>query len=279
MDAGHEDETDSSDPSDPDPCDLLEADRDGVALWLDAAEGIVADDEGRVQQWDDRSSHQHVATPVGLAPDWPLLVTSADGFPAVRFGVVEGGPLVRRLVVPDHASLQFGTDSFAIIVVLRHHTPTNVPEPEMEHGGIFLKSCNCAGYVGPQLFANDVWPRHLQTGAPVSGFALGLAARTDYSTQTLLSGFNDDELHVVVAKRIRDEISIEVDGQPHTSAVVSSTLDVSTPGVPVTIGANGFVDLQALEGEIYEMIVLTGTATLRAGTRAECLARSYGIRE
>jgi hypothetical protein len=261
----------------PNPCLDVEFAVEGVALWLDATLGVVADDQGRVEQWLDRSPHRHVAQATGLAPDWPLLVP-ADGFASVRFGVVEGTSITRRVMIADHASLQFGSDAFAIIAVLRHHTPTGGVDSEMEHGVIFAKTCECGGFVGPALFANDLWPHHLRGEDAVAGFAFGLAARTDYSTQSIIGGFNDDRLHVVVAQRAGDEITVTVDGSPHVATLVSSTLDVSTPGVPVTIGAHGVLALQALEGDIRELIVLRGPATARAAERADCLLRKHGIR-
>jgi hypothetical protein len=259
-------------------CAEWETPTSGISLWLDAAFGIVADDQGRIEQWLDRSQYQHVAGAAGEPVSWPLFVPSAQQGPAVRFGMV-AGTTVRRLVVADDDSLQFGTEAFAIIAVLRHHTPTVATDPELEHGAIYAKVCNnCAGYVGPELFANDLWPYHISGGDTRSGFSFMIAARLDYSAQTSAIGFNDDKLHVILARRLRDELAVDIDGVPDASGLVSSTLNVSAPGWPVTIGAHGVQELQPLEGDLFELIVMRGTEVLRAEERVDCLLRKYGFR-
>jgi hypothetical protein len=250
---------------------------DGVALWLDAAMGVDVDDQGRIGQWLDRSPYQHVAQAVGEATDWPLS-KSVGGYKAVGFGVVEGASTTRHFLIADDPSLQFGTDDFAIIAVLQHRTPTVASDPEMEHGVIYAKTCDCANYVGPALFANDLWPYHVSGANARSAFAFMVAARTDYSAQTASEGFNDNKRHIVLARRIHDVLAIEVDGMPQATALTSSTLDVSTAGVPVTIGAHGVVDLQALEGEIFELIAVRGTDVLHTPERVGCLLKKYDIR-
>jgi hypothetical protein len=202
---------------------------------------------------------------------------NVDGFPAVGFGAVAGMSANRKLTILDHPSLQFGSEPFAVIAVLRHRTPTTTsPEPEDAHGAIFIKACECANYIGVGFYANDVWPWHLRQQQPRSSFALGIAARTDYSTETNIGGFNDNRRYVVLASRIGNELAIYVDGNSHVAALTSPTLDISNPGVPITIGAHGTKVIQALEGEIFELIAIKGNAALRARERAACLLQKYG---
>jgi hypothetical protein len=58
---------------------------DGLALWLDAAEGVTLDAAGRVERWDDLSPSKQVADQQD-SDRRPLLVTDAvGGQPALRF--------------------------------------------------------------------------------------------------------------------------------------------------------------------------------------------------
>lgn len=262
-----------------DPCVVLESPGPEVALWLDASRGVVLDGDGRVEAWTDRTVHQHVARPIGDSVNWPVLIAEEQhGHPGVQFGMVGSGPFVRRMKIADHPSLQFGTAEFALIVVLRHRTPIDASQTEFNHGAIFAKPCNCSYFPGVMFFANDVWPEYLGTGGSVSGFNLMIASRTDYSTQTLNGGFNDNRIHVVVGRRVRDEVSVDIDGAIHAVALASATLNLSNPGVDVNIGGHLVADLQALEGEMFELLAITGPAARNTDVRVECLMRKYGLR-
>lgn len=266
---------------DPEPsCEPSGILNDEIVLWLDAAHGIVPDNQGRLGQWLDRSTYAHAANAIGIPEDWPVLIgDAAHGLPAVRFGA-GNGTSVRRLMIADDPSLQFGTAPFTLIAVVRYRNSTTHPDQDMQYGSIFQKACStCAGYVGPYLFASDPWPSYLSAGAEPAhtAFLFEIAARTDYAARSALSGFNDDQVHVVVAQRTRDELLVDVDGLPHAAAVVSSTLDVSTPGVPVAIGAHATVDVQALDGEIFELVAIAGTSS-RLAIVSECLLAKYQLR-
>ena len=276
----HDDDAGQSKPDEPvDPCAAppLAADDGEIVLWLDAAAGVVADQEGRVERWVDQSEYQHVAEAVGEPGDWPLyLPQAAQGRPAVQFGVVGAGPAIRRLLIDDHSSLWFGMGEFSIIAVLRYRNTTDSPNPDMQFGAIFQKACDCPGFVGVLLFANDVWDPYAGTGPARTSFLFELAARIDYAARSLITGFNDNQVHVVVARRSHDELGVDVDDLPHATALVASTLDVSNPGVPVAIGAHGRVDLQALEGDIFELVAVRGTTAVQGIT--DCFMAKYGLR-
>jgi hypothetical protein len=81
---------------------------------------------------------------------------------------------------------------------------------------------------------------------------------------------------LVVARRTRDELRVEVDDLPHATALVTNTLDLSNPGVPVAIGGHGSVDIQALEGEIFELVAIRGTTAVDG--MADCFMTKYGLR-
>lgn len=281
-DAGHDPDDDAGTP-DPDGevidhCSTPALAAGEVVLWLDAAQGIVADADGRVQSWADRSEYQHIAMATGEPVDWPLYVPeAAAGHPAVQFGMVDAGPTVRRLVVLDDPSLWFGTGEFAIIVVIRHRTSTDAELFDMRYASVYQKVCaECAGFPGVMLFANDFWDTIQSGGAVESSFLFQIAARGDYAARPSSAGFNDNRVHLVVARRSRDELGVEVDDLPHATALVTSTLDLSIPNAPVAIGAHMTADVQVLEGEIFELVAIRGTTAV--SHMADCFMTKYGLR-
>jgi hypothetical protein len=284
QDAGEPDDDaglDLPDAAPVDPCTVWTPSRPEVALWLDAAHGITADQDGHVEQWVDRTVNQHVALPTGEAATWPLLVAQTPtGHPGVQFGLVDGGPAVRRLTIEDHSSLWFAVEDFAIVVVLQHRTQIT-PETmaaELDIGAVFLKTCDCPPFIGPNLFANDTWPRYVPPAGPTrSTFMFQLVARADYVARSEFTGFNDNQPHVVVARRENEALTVEVDGLPHGTGLASSRLDVSMRGAPVTIGANDHVDIQALEGEIFELVAIKGTPLVDVDQLVTCLKGKYAI--
>jgi len=252
---------------------------DEVALWLEAADGVVAT-EGQVVRWRDRSRQHHEAIPVGSSPYWPLLTSDAEGRPAVRFGMVDGK--ARRLQIADDESLWFGTAPFALIAVVRYRNETSsVDAPEqLDVGVIYMKTCDvCMNWIGVTLFANDSWPHYLVPPQPSTSsflFQLGsVGTSTARSRQSF--GFNDDRLHLVVARRVSVVLETRVDGEPHAMGYTSLPIDVSNPGVPVTIGANSRLDVQPLEGELYQLIAVKDALATNLDGIVECLRDRYGI--
>jgi hypothetical protein len=267
-----------------DPCGHDRPLASGIALWLDAAEGLVIDGEGHVEQWTDRTRHGHRAVPVGDRGDWPVFVPHASGDrPAVQFGKAEGGTSVRRLQVPDHPALWFGSDAFALIAVLRYRNGTPAAADWMQVGAIYLKLCHCpdVNFLGAALFANDEWDAILSLGSRLvrSSFTFQLLARTDYLARaaTTATGFNDNQIHVLVASRSDGRLRVHVDGELHADGLARDPIDVSNPGVPITIGANHAEDIQVLDGEVFELIALAGEAAGDAADTAECLMAKYAV--
>jgi hypothetical protein len=252
----------------------------GVALWLDAAYGVTTDEAGRVQSWRDRSRYDHEAQPIGVAANWPVLVASAHGeHPALRFGSVEETGGVRRIQVADHASLQFGLDDFALIAVLRHRNPTPVETAPNQIGAIYQKQCaTCMGFSGVALFANDDWGLYAGDGPTRSTFAFQVIAYYDRVARSAFDGFNDFRLHLVVARRLGNVLEIEVDKAPHASGFLPEPVDVSSPGVPVSIGAHAGGGQQILEGDLFELVAVRGDSARDLDGIVDCLAGKYGLR-
>jgi hypothetical protein len=275
-DAGSEGDEDAS--AEPDElCSPAEIGEGHVALWLDAAYGVTTDTQGHVQRWSDRSSHGHTAEPSGDALDWPLLATDSSGPPAVQFGHGATPGRVRRLRVADHASLRFGSGDYALLVALRYRNHT-LTLPDEDVGVVYMKVCNCEGYPGAALTANDNWGGILDGSPTRSSFAFQNAGHAAYVARSAVQGFNDDEVHVVVAKRLGGVLSVSVDGLPHAVALLPSANDISNAGTDVTIGANAYYENQALDGEIFELVVLAGAAArdVTIDRVARCLMRKHG---
>jgi hypothetical protein len=115
----------------------------GLALWLDGASAIVmAGEGGAVVGWRDQSPYHSDATAIGS----PMLLPHAiGGLPAVRLN----GDF---FVVPDVPSLRFGTNDFAIAMVLAHTTPT---DGAWGYGLLYSKQqMDGHPYVGAALVAN-----------------------------------------------------------------------------------------------------------------------------
>jgi hypothetical protein len=260
-------------------CGPGELDHASVALWLDAAHGVTADAQGRVQQWVDRSAHGHTALPSGDAADWPVLVSDPSGSPAVQFGAGQTAGRVRRLMIEDRPSLQFGTDDFALLAVVRHRTSTVGIDNDHSVGVLYMKVCLCpeAAFMGATLVANDSWAPFAGGGPVVSSFVFQTATHLAYVARSNRAGFNDNVVHVVAARRHATLFTVTVDGQAHSAHVAPAVLDISTPGIDVAIGANAYEPYQSLDGEIFELVALVGDAASEATTEsvARCLMRKY----
>ena len=262
-----------------DSCSALEVGNERFALRLDAHHGVAGDGEGYVEGWTDRSRHRHAARPIGPRETWPILVPDAHrGHPAVQFGVVGAGPAVRRLRIEDHTSLHFGTDDFALIAVLRYRNPTEPVSSPHEIGCIYSKQCgSCAAYPGPAFFANDNWSQFVDGGSTRSSFSFQLAARTDYAARSQTGGYNDGNVRVVAARRVAQSLSIEINNVRHATGTAATNVDVSSPQTPVAIGAHPTTDSQSLDGQIFELIAVTGSAARDVTVLVECLMAKYDI--
>lgn len=248
----------------------------GVVMWLDADRGAVSDGQGHLMRWDDRSKSQLSALPTGSDTTWPLLIANADGrHAAVRFGVVPGGSAVRRLKIADGPNVQFGSDDFAVIAVVRYRNSTAAGINEI--GAIYEKQGNGSGFPGPALFANDNWSQYVGGGPNQSSFVFQVAALSDHVARSPASGFNDDRVHVVAARRRGRSLSVDVDDKPHATGLAATIVNVSSPGVDLSIGAHQTENKQALEGDIFQLIVVRQNAAHDISPLVQCLIAEYGL--
>jgi hypothetical protein len=252
-------------------------DFDRVALWLSASKGLEVDDEARVERWDDASLHRHEALPVGAPTLWPRIVT-IDERVGVQFGTAstETTEDVRRLRVADHAALQFATKDYALIAVLRYRNSLNwAPHTT---GAIFLKMCDCeSNYRGVGLFANDTWGHYTDGSRTRSAFTTQLSFEPPAFARTDEVGLNDNQIHIVVARRLGTSLSIAVDQGAASVPFVIPELDVDERGADVVIGANFAGPAQALHGELFELLAITGEEAQSVDALVACLATTYAI--
>jgi hypothetical protein len=118
---------------------------------------------------------------------------------------------------------------------------------------LYAKQCLCDFYVGPALFANEETDPQ-----PTSRFGFQVQWQKGYVLTSLQSSYADDRVHLVVARRLDGALRLRVDGVDAGTLPLAQAVDVSTPGVSVAIGANGYQLQQQLDGEIFEMLAFGG---------------------
>jgi hypothetical protein len=229
----------------------------GLAFWFDAAVGVTLQPDGqRVSVWEDRSPRKHAARAGRLGP-----VFSRDaehGHPALSFGLV-GGETV-ALHIPDHESLRWNSDDFTLGVVLRHRNHAGNEKDPVSYGLIYAKvEAELAPYLGPQLYANDPWPSYLGIGPTRTGFRFQLVSFQDRGVGSQTDGYDDGNVHLVLALRRRELLVLRIDGELVASHVAPAIDDVGTPGTDGVIGASPTRLAQQLEGEIFELFAYAGS--------------------
>jgi hypothetical protein len=196
-------------------------------------------------------------------PNGHLTDAPADADPAVRF---DGS--MTFLLIADSPTLQWGTADYVILVVARFGVTLG-----STNQALFEKVILSQPYPGPVLFVNGSAPT-----VPVEGKAMAMNSGDVYtaSNQTDLN----DAPHLFGTRRSGGMLEVRVDGAP-SGVAVGSSLDVSAPGMPVSIGQEGYVSqqgLEALNGDIAEEIAVEGALSDSALHTLECyLLGKYGI--
>ena len=186
---------------------------------------------------------------------------------------------IRHLRIADDPALQVGTDPYAVIAVLRYRN--SLASTKNTVGAIYLtNSATASAYEGVGLFANDVVgpPRTVPHRLTRSSFTTQLGFYSDTFARTPQVGFNDNRVHVVVARRIDSMLSIAVDENANVGAVAVNPFAVSAAGWDTFIGANPSGAEQALDGEIFELEwPVTGKEARDVDSLVACLATAYAI--
>jgi hypothetical protein len=233
-----------------------------LVLWLDA-EDLGPTPGNAVASWRDRSLAHNDAVQSNVKFQPVLELSAIGGHPAVRF---DGN--VTFLSIADSPTLQWGTADYVILVVARFGVTLGVGNQ-----ALFVKSINSPPYPGAILYVNGA-----ALTVPVEGEALAQNS-TDVYTASDRTGLNDAP-HLFGSRRSGGMLEVRVDGAP-SGVAVGSSLDVSAPAMPVSIGQQGYNEkpgFQALQGDIAEEVAVEGALSDADLNTLECyLLGKYGI--
>ncbi len=270
----------------------------GLALWLDAAQGIAIHTGNYVKAWADQSSNHNdcIAGETHIAEQPTLVASSINGLPALHFNpgyyYGDGGVAPNcdgencgagdNFVIADSPSLQWGTRDFLIEVVGRY-TNSDPESPEYTYAGSFFFR---SGTNGP-WFRGNSYPT-----SPSTGLSALLSSKEGHDVNELVTthtGCNDGKARLMAMQRVGTVVSIRVNGVATDSKTFSSVLDVTgnsttvdggdpcSDGVCVTIGAS-YSDVSRLDGDIAELVAVAGTIAPSdlAGIEGYLMAK-YGL--
>jgi hypothetical protein len=233
-----------------------------LVLWLDA-EDLGLTPGNAVASWRDRSSAHNDAVQSNVKFQPVLELSAIGGRPAVRF---DGS--MTFLSIVDSPTLQWGTADYVILVVARFGVTLGAANQ-----ALFEKQINSEPYPGPALFVNASLPTEA-----VEGKAMAMNSGDVY-TASNRTGLNDAP-HLFGTRRSGGMLEVRVDGAP-SGVAVGSSLDVSAPGMSVSIGQQGYNQqqgFQALKGDIAEEIAVEGALSDSDLHTLECyLLGKYGI--
>ena len=214
----------------------------GLSVWLDASQGLSRDEQQRVTRWKDRSSHGNDAHQL-VAEFRPAVDDKgAGGLPLLQFGVPS---LVNvSLRITDNASLHWGTDDFAVFVVMK------TSNADRENAVLVRKNEAAGPYTGWLLGVN--W-----TPNTISTYL-----RFDQDRVVSPTGvFQREKLTLIGTMRTAaaSSIAIRVNGVEVVRGAVP-VVDVSARGRDIFIGSNGedLMDNQALRGGVAEIVAVKG---------------------
>jgi hypothetical protein len=234
----------------------------GLVLWLDAAKGAGSAPGDPVSLWSDQSPAHNDATQTDGGYQPILEVSAIGGLPAVRF---DG--YTSYLSIADSPSMQWGTSDYAILVVARFSITVGVPDQ-----ALFQKSTKSSPYDGPQLYVFSQHPTLDTTALAADSAQVWVVSAQD--------GLNDAP-HVFGARRFGATLEVRVDGQSAGQYSAMPVIDVSAPGMPASIGQNGYdptTMTEALQGDIAEEVAVKGPISDADLRSLEChLILKYGL--
>jgi hypothetical protein len=246
----------------------------GLALWLSADTGVVANNN-RVTTWNDQSSHNNNAAQNTTARQPMLVAGVINGKPVVRFdGSMTG------LQVTDSSSLQWGTDDFTVEVVASFTNSTTVGQG---YGLIFSKQLDTTSpFPGPSLWANyPITGDGGTTIVPILGVQLQGGAGF-FATSPVATALNDGNPRLLGGRRVGGtNIEARINGAQVGTAVSPSAIDISATGFPLFMGAQITTSnavVQALKGDIAEVVAVHGAITTADLMQLESYLRTkYGL--
>jgi hypothetical protein len=211
-----------------------------LVLWLEGDMGLTSTGSPATVTWTDQSTAGNDATS-GSAQANPPTIDSAvvNGHTALKF---DG---TNSLVVKDAASLQWGTDSFAVLLVMSSTTQT----ADAGAGtGFAIFSKLAPGISGSIGLALQLVP---------GGFGA-----SDYQTHQITANtttIGDGNFHVVGMVRSGGLMQVRLDGASLMSG--SFPTNISANGQPVALGQSPNLAQAAFAGDIAEVVAVHNAST------------------
>jgi hypothetical protein len=215
-----------------------------LALWLEASSSNVVVSSGLVGMWNDLSSNANDATNTTGGPQ--VETAAVNGHDAVHFNARDV-----TLSITDAASLQFGTDQFAIAAVARASTGGGYFFSKALYGRTGGGSDYSAGF--ELLVENQANDAGNQLVYPVAHVDSSSGNEIDWSG----NGFEDGNYHVLVMRRPNSfELALTLDSQT-TQTAPTGAFNVSQTGQAVVIGGIAYGSFNSpVDLSIAEMLVI-----------------------
>lgn len=206
-----------------------------LVLWLEGDMGLTS--SGNTVTWTDQSPAKNDASSgSGQANPPTIHMAAVNGHTAVTF---DG---TNTLAVQDAASVQWGTGSFAVMLVMSDTTDT------------------------ADAGANGAFPIFSKLGPAASGsigFALQLypggLEGSDYQSRQVRAtstAIADGNFHIVGAIRSGGVLQLRIDGA--SAATGAFATDVTESGQVVALGSSPNLGPPAFAGDIAEVIAIKG---------------------
>jgi hypothetical protein len=208
-----------------------------LVLWLDGDKGLTSTGSPATVTWTDQSAAKNDASSGAGQMNAPTIdMAVVNGHTAVKF---DG---TNSLVVQDAMSLRWGTNSFAVWLVMSDATNT----------------ADAGAGAGFTIFSKL---------APMAGSSVGLALQLypggieayDYQSAQVRApstAIADGNFHVIGAVRSGGVLTMRVDGTAAMTAPFAT--NVSAPAQVVALGVSPNLTPPAFTGDIAEVIGVNG---------------------
>jgi hypothetical protein len=225
-----------------------------LALWLDASLGVTLAGS-KVSGWSDQSGQGNHAAQVTDARRPTVEPNAISGRPGIKFNPLDTDN--QFLTVADASSLQFGTGEFTILIVAK------ASKNDEDYSNFLNKQEAFAPYPGPSLWLN--LPNEPPSDPAHDGkLMFQVAFNATGEAATIGHGFDSGAPFILTGRRIGlNTIRVRVNGveADGTLGADNPSRDVSAPGRPLTIGANGNMDAQNVRASIGEIIAIKGSVS------------------
>jgi hypothetical protein len=218
------------------PCDPTSL-GSSLALWLEGDMGLTSSGTPAMVTWTDQSTAKNNASSGAGATNPPTIDSAiVNGHTAVKF---DG---TNSLVIQDAASLQWGTNSFAVWLVMSDTTST----ADAAVGTGFTILSKLAPMAGSSVgFALQLYP------GGVEAFDYQSAEVRAPST-----AIADGKFHVIGAVRSGGVLTMRIDGASAMTGPFAT--NVSEPSQVVALGVSPNLAPPAFAGDIAEIIGVNG---------------------